>query len=161
MMKAFNAKAHWATICILALCTAWLIVSPAIAQEPAATLVPPTLVPQPPDAMIDALPSESGVARIQADAKVRAGILYNEPPFGVLNERGEVSGFDADLARALAEAWGVDLEFVQVTRQTAIDTLTAGEVDLLLAALPHNRTLDSRVEFSQAYYPERPGDDRA
>jgi len=153
MMKAFPSKARWATLSLLALCVAWLIVSPATAQEPAPTLVPPTLVPQPSDAMIDALPSESGIARIQAEGKVRAGILYNEPPFGVLNERGEVSGFDADLARALAEAWGVELEFVQVTRQTEIDMLAAGEVDLLLAALPHMRSLDSRVEFSQVYYP--------
>lgn len=153
MTKASRTRAPWFAVGVLALCFAWLIVSPATAQEPAPTLVPPTLVPQPQDALIDALPSESGVARIQRDAKVRIGILYNEPPFGVLNERGEVSGFDADLGRALAEAWGVELEFVQVTRQTALDMLVAGEVDLLLAALPHMRALDARVEFSQAYYP--------
>ncbi|MCA9904788.1 MAG: transporter substrate-binding domain-containing protein [Anaerolineae bacterium] len=153
MTIASRTRAPWFVLGVLVLCCAWLIAAPATAQEPAPTLVPPTLVPQPQDAMIDALPSESGVARIQRDAKVRIGILYNEPPFGVLNERGEVSGFDADLARALAEAWGVDLEFVQVTRQTALDMLVAGEVDLLLAALPHMRALDARVEFSQAYYP--------
>jgi polar amino acid transport system substrate-binding protein len=80
-------------------------------------------------------------------------MLYNEPPFGEFNIRGEESGFDADLARAIAEAWGVQVEFQQVTRQTGIDMVTSGAIDLLLAAQPHLRDLDSRVEFSQSYYP--------
>lgn len=122
-------------------------------QNPVPTLVPPTLVPTVESGMIDALPSESAVARIQRDSQVRVGILYNEPPFGELNIRGEVSGFDADLARAMGEAWGVEVEFVQVTRQTAIDVLRNGNIDMLLAAQPHRRELDDDVEFSQTYYP--------
>lgn len=122
-------------------------------QEPAPTLMPPTLVPTVPPAASDALPSESGIARILRDGKVRVGILYNEPPFGQFNVRGEESGFDADLARALGEAWGTQVEFVQVTRQTGIDMVTSGSVDLLIAAQPHFRELDERVEFSQTYYP--------
>lgn len=122
-------------------------------QEPAPTLVPPTLVPTLPPAASDVLPSESGIARILRDGKVRVGILYNEPPFGQFNVRGEESGFDADLARALGEAWGTQVEFVQVTRQTGIDMVTSGSVDLLIAAQPHFRELDERVEFSQTYYP--------
>src|SRR5262249_19679231 len=123
------------------------------AQDSAPTLVPPTLVPTLPPMDTDALPSESGIARIMRDGVVRVGILYNEPPFGVFGIRGDETGFDADLARALAEAWGVRVEFRQVTRQTGIDMVTSGDIDLLLAAQPHERALDSRVEFSQSYYP--------
>lgn len=119
---------------------------------PAPTLVPPTLVPTQIAELIDALPSESGTARILRDGVVRVGILYNEPPFGELNMRGEVSGFDADVARSMAELWGVSAEFVQVTRQTAVDLLQSGEVDLLMAAQVHDRTLDDRIEFSQSYF---------
>ena len=61
------------------------------------------------------------------DGKVRVGMLYNEPPFGEYNIRGEETGFDADLARAMAEAWGVQVEFQQVTRQTGIDMVTSGD----------------------------------
>src|SRR5690606_26109595 len=88
----------------------------------------------------------------QADAKVRVGILYNAAPFGLLNIRGEVAGFDADLTRSMAEAWGVEIEFVQVTRQTALDMLLNGQVDMLAAALVHSRALDEEVEFSHTYY---------
>ncbi|MBZ0298216.1 MAG: transporter substrate-binding domain-containing protein [Anaerolineae bacterium] len=125
---------------------------PLAAQQPAPTLIPPTLVPTPDTGMTDALVSESAVARIQANGRVRVGILYNVPPFGLLNIRGAVAGFDADLARSMADAWGVEAEFVQVTRQTALDLLTSGQVDILAAAMVHQRELDNRVEFSHTYY---------
>lgn len=108
-------------------------------------------VPTTPPNFIDALPSELG-RRITRDGKVRVGLLY-EPPFGELNVRGEQTGFYADLARSMAEAWGVTVEFVQATRQTGIQLVANGDIDLLIAAQPHLRDLDNRVEFSQSYYP--------
>ncbi len=141
---------------VLALCALSLgafSVRPSAAQQAAPTLVPPTLVPTQPPADVDALPSESGITRIIRDGKVRVGVLYNEPYFGIYDIRGHESGFDPDLARAIAEAWGVTVEFHQVTRQSGIDQVVSGDIDLLLAAQPHERDLDNRVEFSQSYYP--------
>lgn len=121
--------------------------------EPVGTLVPPTLVPTIEPGLIDAIPAESTVARIQASGRVRVGILFNEPPFGLLNLRGEIFGFDADLARKMAELWEVELELVQVTRQTAHDMLLTDQVDLLIATQVHRRETDRLVEYSQTYYP--------
>jgi polar amino acid transport system substrate-binding protein len=129
---------------------------PAAAQETgqgAPTLVPPTLVPNQDSGASDALPSESAVARVLREGKVRVGLLYNEPPFGELNVLGEVSGYDADIARSMAEAWGVTLEAVQVTRQTAIEAVKNGSIDMLIAAQVHWRELDIQVEFSSTYFP--------
>jgi ABC-type amino acid transport substrate-binding protein len=120
-------------------------------QDVVPTLVPPTLVPTPVRGVADTVPGESGVARILRDGRVRVGVLFNEPPFGELTIRGEVRGFDADLARLLAETWGVELELVQVRRQNSIEAVEQGRVDLLLAAQVRNRELDARVEFSQPY----------
>ena len=136
-----------------------LVAGSLAAQEPVATLVPPTLVPTPASAPVDALSTESGAARIARDGVVRIGILYNEPQFGELSVRSDssgqplISGFDADLGRAIAEAWGVTPQFVQVTRQSGVDQIANGAIDLLLAAQPHLRDLDSQIEFSQSYYP--------
>ncbi|HLV33788.1 MAG TPA: transporter substrate-binding domain-containing protein [Spirillospora sp.] len=139
---------------IAILCLLLTTVLPLAAQpdQPVPTLVPPTLVPAPDAGMTDALVSESAVVRILNEGKVRVGILYNAPPFGLLNIRGAVAGFDADLARSMADAWGVEVEFVQVTRQTALDMLLNDQVDLLAAALVHHRDLDRKVEFSYTYY---------
>jgi ABC-type amino acid transport substrate-binding protein len=138
---------------VAVLCVAALTVSAQEGGLSAPTLVPPTLVPAVDAGVTDALPSESAVARVLRDGVVRVGLLYNEPPFGELNVLGEVSGYDADLARSMAEAWGVTFVPVQVTRQTAIEAVRNGTIDMLIAAQVHYRELDSRVEFSQTYYP--------
>lgn len=116
------------------------------------TLVPPTLVPTIEAGVNDVVVTESTLARVTRNGLVRAGVLYTAPPFGSLNIRGEAVGYDVDLARSLAEAWGVQLDVVQVTRQTAIEMLKTGVVDMLVAAQIHRRDLDTQVEFSHTYY---------
>lgn len=120
----------------------------------APTLIPPTPLPRTPAAVEEMLLDQSAVARIRDTGVLRVGILYNEPPFGTLDVRGNPSGFDADLANSLATAWGVETQFTQVTRQAqTIETmLEDGDVDIVLAAMPHDRDLDQRIEFSQTYY---------
>jgi polar amino acid transport system substrate-binding protein len=120
--------------------------------EPVGTLTPPTLVPQPNSNNTAATQTESAVARIQRDGVVRVGVLYNAPPFGELNIRGAVVGFDPDLANAIATTWGVRVELIQVTRQTAFEALNNGVVDMLITALIHRRELDPIVDFSFSYY---------
>jgi polar amino acid transport system substrate-binding protein len=127
---------------------------PIAAQEGAPTLVPPTPIPVIETGQTEILQSESAVARIQQRGVVRVGVLFNAPPFGEMNVRGVVSGYDADVANSLASAWGAQTEFVQVTRnvEDAFALLRAGAVDMLMAALIHRREYDDEVEFSQAYY---------
>jgi polar amino acid transport system substrate-binding protein len=120
--------------------------------QPAPTLVPPTLVPAQDNATGDILLTESSLVQVQRESAVRVGLLYNAPPFGTLNVRGEVSGFDADLAKKMAEAWGVKFVPVQVTRQTGIEMLTTGKIDMLLGLQTHRRDMDSKVEFSLTYF---------
>ncbi len=153
-----NKRAYLSSLvgCLLLLVALAFNLSPSTAApeqvQGAPTLVPPTLVPTIDAGMTDVLLSTSGVAGIQDRGVVRVGILFNAPPFGELSIRGDVIGYDADLARSLAELWGIELQLVQVTRQTAIEMLYSGEVDLLIAAQVHSRAMDMQVEFSQTYH---------
>ncbi len=118
------------------------------------TLTPPTLVPQPPPLIVDTVMTDSGVARIAEREIVNVGVLYNEPPFSELNILGLVSGYDADIANSIASVWGVDTNFVQITRdpQRTAEMLRTGEIDLVIASQVHYRELDQFIEFSQTYY---------
>ena len=131
-----------------------LLLLPAAAQaqlEPVPTLVPPTPVPWP--AAIElAGPQESAVARILRDGRVRVGILFNAPPFALLNIRGELAGMEADIARSMGAAWGVDVDFLQVTRQSALEMLRSGAVDFLAAALVKRQDERRIMEFCQSHY---------
>ena len=131
-----------------------LLLLPVAAQaqlEPVPTLVPPTPVPWP--ATIElAGPQESAVARILRDGRVRVGILFNAPPFALLNIRGELAGMEADIVRSMGESWGVDVDFLQVTRQSASEMLRSGAVDFLAAALVQRQDERRIMEFCQSHY---------
>lgn len=100
-------------------------------------------------------PSPTRLTQIQQRGKLLVGVAYDLAPFGFVGERGTIQGFDIDLSREFARRWLGDaaaLELVRVTPETAIPLLRAGQVDLIIAALPltwHNRAL---IDFSQSYF---------
>ncbi len=122
------------------------------AQSPfVPTLVPPTPVSWPAVREVPA-PQESAVTRIIRDGRLRVGILYNAPPFGLLNIRGVLAGMEADIARSMGDLWGVEVDFEQVTRHSAGEMLRSGEVDLLAAALVKRADDQRELEFCQSHY---------
>jgi ABC-type amino acid transport substrate-binding protein len=96
--------------------------------------------------------AQSAIADIRERGRLRVGVLYNYPPLSFLADNGSVKGFEPDLARQMAEMWSVEVEFVQVTRQTRLPMLYGGEVDMLAGAVPHRRELEQFLEFSQAIF---------
>ena len=81
-----------------------------------------------------------------------AGVKYDFKPFGFVDDAGEVTGFDVDLIRAMADIWGVEVQFVPVTSSDRIRKLAAGEVDLVAASMTHKKERDETIDFSQTYF---------
>ena len=119
----------------------------------AVTLAVPTPVPGAAVSQPTARPTVSALQRIRDEGMLRVGVLYNNPPLSSLSERGRVVGYEADLARGIAEQLGVDITFVQVTRQNAVASLLADDVDILMAAVVHRREAESELAFTQTYFP--------
>jgi polar amino acid transport system substrate-binding protein len=67
--------------------------------------------------------------------KLRAGINPTLPPFGIFNEKNEIDGFDADIAREIARLMKVDLEIVQVGSPDRIPFLQSDRIDIVLGAI--------------------------
>jgi ABC-type amino acid transport substrate-binding protein len=118
---------------------------------PAPTLVPPTPMPTVTPVPVDPI-TESALARIQADRVLRVGTYYNAYPFAWLNELGVVDGYEAEVLRAIGVELGVEVEFVQVTRHTDLDSLLRGQVDILIGQqiLAHDR--EKTLDFTHPYY---------
>lgn len=118
---------------------------------PAPTLVPPTLVPtQASDA--PQLAEFSGIATAQNEGVMRVGALFNVPPFVYINERGQLDGYEVDIMNAIGVELGIEIEYVQVTRETARDDLQTGRVDMLIGQQVHSRDAEQFYEFSHPYY---------
>jgi len=94
----------------------------------------------------------SALEGIRERGVLRVGTLFNSEPLCYLADNGEVGGYEPALIRQIANQWDVEVEFVQVTRQTRLPMLLDGEVDVLAAAMPHRRELEQFVEFSQTTF---------
>jgi len=96
--------------------------------------------------------AEDALEAIKARHKLIAGVKNDTPPFGYLDEKNEVVGFDIDLVHEIAKALGVEVEFVKVTSPTRVPLLVSGNVDLSAASMTHTREREGAIDFSITYY---------
>jgi polar amino acid transport system substrate-binding protein len=74
------------------------------------------------------------------------------PPFQLLDEAGRPVGFDVDLAHALAEQWGLELEIVAMGYDSLLDAVKAGRVDSVVSAIPYDPRATQDYAFSTPYF---------
>ncbi|MHB1294446.1 MAG: substrate-binding periplasmic protein [Anaerolineae bacterium] len=89
--------------------------------------------------------------RIQRDGVLRVGMDASYPPFEVMGGEGRYEGLDVDLATALAARWGVEVVFVDVSLDGLYDALAQEKFDLIISALPYDRTMTRDVAYSASY----------
>jgi polar amino acid transport system substrate-binding protein len=78
--------------------------------------------------------------QILSTRRLRAGINPTLPPMGLFNERNQIDGFDADIAREIARRMNVELEIVQVGSPDRIPFLQADRIDIVLGSI--TRTIE-------------------
>lgn len=83
---------------------------------------------------------------------VRIGVRNDNPPLSFIDDSGDWIGFDIDLAGALADEMGHDLELVPVDGTTRISFLQEGQVDMSVASMNHTRSRDEAIDFSITYF---------
>lgn len=138
---------------VLISCGSEAELTPTTTPAPSPTATRPSAARQDPDETpVPPLVTESALVDIRRRGVLRVGVLYNYPPIAYLADNGEVHGYEVALVRQIAERWGVEVTFVQVTRQTRLPMLQAGEVDILAGAMPHRRDLEQFVEFSSTIF---------
>ena len=95
---------------------------------------------------------ESTLAAVEASGVVRIGVRNDNPPMSFLDDEGEWIGFDLELAQAIADELGADLELVPVDGTTRIGFLESGQVDLSVASMNHTRSREESIDFSITYF---------
>ncbi len=83
---------------------------------------------------------------------VRIGVRNDNPPMSFTDDEGEWVGFDIDMANAMAEQLGYELELVPVDGTTRISFLEDNQVDLSIASMNHTRSRDESIDFSITYF---------
>jgi len=91
------------------------------------------------------------LADLKKKGELTVGMLVDFPPYGTLNSSNQPDGYDADVARLLAEDLGIKLKLVPVTGPNRIPFLLTNKVDLLVASLAITPERAKQVQFSQPY----------
>ncbi len=80
--------------------------------------------------------------------------LQSDPisPFVTTNEEGGFAGLDVLIADELARRWIQRPNTLALVPRATIADLVAGRVDLLMGGMPHTRSAEAEIDFSQTYW---------
>jgi glutamate transport system substrate-binding protein len=100
-------------------------------------------------------PAGSTMARIAEEGSITIGTKFDQPLFGLVDPRtGDVEGFDAEIARLIAERIGpdVEVEFVETPSAIRETAIIDGTVDMVVATYTINDTRKEKIAFAGPYY---------
>ncbi|MCG8566563.1 MAG: ABC transporter substrate-binding protein [Desulfobacterales bacterium] len=84
--------------------------------------------------------------------KIRVGVEGAYPPFSSITPEGELVGFDIDMARAIVEATGAEIQLVSQDWDGIIPALLARKYDCIIASMAITEERKKKVAFSNKYY---------
>ena len=99
------------------------------------------------------LPAAQGsrLEHIQTHKLLRVGYLPDNLPFAYFNGKGDLVGFDIEMAHLLARDLGVQLAFVPVMRDRMAEQVNAGYCDIIMSGTVITPERAQVVTFSAPY----------
>jgi ABC-type amino acid transport substrate-binding protein len=92
--------------------------------------------------------------RVRDRSVLRVGYFDDSLPYAFVNQRGELVGFDIEMAQQLAQELGVQLELVPVSRAVLESGLDTSACDLVMSGVAVTADRATRVLYSSAYLDE-------
>lgn len=96
-------------------------------------------------------PVDSVVAAIRQNGKLVVGLDPSYPPMELKDKSGRIIGFDADLAKGVADGLGVAVEFKPLAFDSLMDAVTAGSIDVVISSVSITPERTQIVLFSNPY----------
>jgi len=84
--------------------------------------------------------------------KLKIGINAEYPPFEMVDEAGNIVGFDPDLIDAIAKAAGFEYELINTRWDGIFVALASGEFDAVISAATITEERAKTVDFSDPYF---------
>ena len=73
--------------------------------------------------------------KVMSRGKMVVGVKADYKPWGYRDTSGNIVGMEADMAKAAADAMGVELEMVAVQSSNRMQFLENGKIDLMIATM--------------------------
>ncbi len=91
------------------------------------------------------------LAEIQKRGTLRVGLEPGYMPFELTNKKGEIIGFDVDVAKRMAKAMKVKLELVSTAWDGIIPALLTNKFDILMSGMTLTQERNLTVNFATPY----------
>jgi ABC-type amino acid transport substrate-binding protein len=100
---------------------------------------------------------DSDSKKSEASKRLLIGTSADNPPFEfyTTGDNKQFQGFDIDLAYALAEVLGLEVEFQDMDFNSLIPALQAGRLQIVMAAMSPSLERSKNVDFTQVYFRAR------
>jgi len=91
------------------------------------------------------------LTEIQKRGVLRVGMEPGYMPFELTNKKGEIIGFDVDMAKRMAKAMDVKLELVSTAWDGIIPALLTGKFDVIMSGMTLTQQRNITVNFATPY----------
>lgn len=89
--------------------------------------------------------------QVKQSGKLKVGIMGTYPPYNFMNDKHEIDGFDADIAKEVSKRIGVKAEFVPTEWSGMIEGLQKGKFDVVISQMTITDERKNAMDFSQPY----------
>jgi polar amino acid transport system substrate-binding protein len=97
------------------------------------------------------LTAESAIEQIAKRGVIKVGMDVFVP-WAMKDKKGELIGFEIDMAKKLAEDMGVKIEFVPTKWSGIIPALITGKFDVLIGGMTITTQRNLKINFTRPYY---------
>lgn len=95
--------------------------------------------------------SANALEQIKKSGKIKIGLMGTYAPYNFINDKREVDGFDADIAKAVAKHIGVEIEFITGEFSGLIEGLQKDKYDALVSQVTITDDRKQKMDFSTPY----------
>ncbi|MCZ8514729.1 transporter substrate-binding domain-containing protein [Paenibacillus filicis] len=95
--------------------------------------------------------SANSLEQIKKSGKLKVGLMGTYAPYNFLNDKHEVDGFDADVAKEVAKRLGVQAEFITGEFSGLIEGLQKEKYDALVSQVTITDDRKKTMDFSTPY----------
>jgi polar amino acid transport system substrate-binding protein len=97
------------------------------------------------------LAEKSTLNQILKRGELRVGLDAGYMPFEMTDKKGDIVGFDVDLAKEMAKAMGVKLTIVNTDFDGIIPALMADKFDIIISGMTVNQERNLQINFADPY----------
>ena len=95
--------------------------------------------------------SEKSDMKLVTEGKLIMSTNATFPPYEMLDDNGNFIGIDVDIAKAIAEKLGLELQIDDMGFTAALEAVQSGSADIVMAGVTVNEDRKAVMDFSDSY----------